>query len=116
MSNLLVTGGLGYIGSQLIKDLNFSKYEKIIIVDLNLFGTKERLFNLIKKSDEKKIFFFELNFSNISALEKLFQQFEVDTVVHLGGLVGDPACAYNLKLTQKINVKATEDIVDISIL
>lgn len=115
MSNLLVTGGLGYIGSQLVKDLNFSKYKKIIIVDLNLFDTKESLLNLINKSDKDKIYFSELNFSNISALEELFQKFEIDIVVHLGGLVGDPACAYNLKLTQKINVEATENIIDISI-
>ena len=51
MKNILITGGLGYIGSSLMKQLDFRNVNKIVIVDLDLFQTEEKLKKLFKKKN-----------------------------------------------------------------
>ena len=116
MKNLLITGGLGYIGSSLIRQLDFSKYNKIIIVDLNLFETEKSILKSITDENmKKKIVIKNINFMNYKSLENIFLSYNIQVVIHLGGLVGDPACAFNIELTDKINTISTNKIVDFSI-
>jgi nucleoside-diphosphate-sugar epimerase len=116
MKNLLITGGLGYIGSSFIKQLNFENYSKIIIVDLDLFETsKELLQSITYENNKKKLVIKKINYLNLLSLENIFQTYNINVVIHLGGLVGDPACAFNLNLTKQINTIGTNKIVDLSI-
>ncbi len=116
MNNILITGGLGYIGSSLIKQLNFKIVNKIVIVDLDLFHTKEQINSFIKKNNiESKVIIKKINFANIIVLDEIFKLYKIDMVIHLGGLVGDPACAFNIELTKKINTDATNKLVDLSV-
>ena len=39
---------------------------------------------------------------------------DVDAVIHLGGIVGDPACALDEELTTEINVMATRMIAEVA--
>ena len=116
MKNILITGGLGYIGSSLMKQLEFNNVNKIVIVDLDLFHTEEKLKNLFKKKNaESKVIVKKINFVNTFALDKIFKEHKINIVIHLGGLVGDPACAFNIQLTKKINTIATNELVDLSV-
>ena len=76
---ILITGGLGHIGSYLIQNINKIKYiKKVYIVD-NL--TTQRycsLFNLPKNN--KKILFLQKDLSKKNALNKFFK---VDIVLNL---------------------------------
>lgn len=116
MKNLLITGGLGYIGSALLNQLDFEDYNNIVIIDLDLFETKSQILKLIKeKKNINKFIIKKLNFIDTVALNKIFKYYKINVVVHLGGLVGDPACSHNKKLTNLVNTIATNDIIDLSI-
>lgn len=116
MKNLLITGGLGYIGSAFLYQLNIEDYDNIVIIDLDLFKTENKIQQVINKNKNgRKVVIKKINFTNITALDRIFSYYKVNIVVHLGGLVGDPACSYNISLTNKINVIATNQIIDLSI-
>ena len=116
MQSLLITGGLGYIGSSLLNQLNIEDYDNIVIIDLDLFKTEKKILKSINKNkDRGKIVIKKINFTNIIALDKIFSYYKINIVAHLGGLVGDPACSYNISLTNKINTIATNKIIDLSI-
>ena len=57
MKNLLITGGCGYIGSQLTFD--FQKFQK----DYNIFVV-DNLSNGKKELISKKVFFYKINLLN----------------------------------------------------
>ena len=39
LRDLLILGGLGYIGTSLINQLDFNDFDNVIIIDLDLFKT-----------------------------------------------------------------------------
>ena len=70
---ILVTGGLGFIGSHTIVELVKQNYEDIIIID-NLINSKKNVLekiNLITNSN--KIKFIELDILDKLNLEKVFE-------------------------------------------
>jgi len=116
LKNLLIIGGLGFIGTSLIKQLKFDDYNKIVVIDLDLYKTEQSLLKaIVNKNSDNKLVIKKINFANISMLEDIFKFFKINIVMHLGGLVGDPACSFNINLTKKINTDATNQIVDLSI-
>ena len=74
MKNILIIGGAGYIGRQIVNLLNKKKY-KIFVID-NLSTTKKNYLN-------KKINFFKVSILNKNKLKKLFKKYHFNTVIHL---------------------------------
>jgi nucleoside-diphosphate-sugar epimerase len=96
LKTILVVGGAGYIGSVLIKQL-LDKGYKVKILDKLLFG-KEHLSEFENNENLKLIH------GDISNVGDIFDSIEnVDAVVQLGEIVGDPACELDPKRTQQIN-------------
>ncbi|MEC8169381.1 MAG: NAD(P)-dependent oxidoreductase [Pseudomonadota bacterium] len=99
--NVLIIGGAGYIGSALVKrllDLNY----KVNVLDILFFGNdpispflSHPNFNLIR-ADFRKIDDLVISMQNCHS------------VIHLGGLVGDPACAIDENLTTEVNLTSTK--------
>lgn len=114
MSDIIITGGLGYIGSSLLHQIDIESFDNVIIIDLDLFNTFEQILKKINKNKISKLIFKKNNFANIEVIDQIFNKYKVDTVIHLGGLVGDPACAIDLTLTNKINKIATENLIAVS--
>ena len=96
---LLITGGCGYVGTELIKSLLKKNY-KIINVDNQWFGNflpkHKNLKNL--KLDVRQID--KINFIGINA------------IVHLAGVANDPSAELNEKLSWDINVLATKFLIE----
>lgn len=105
--NVLVIGGAGYIGSALLPKLLESGYH-VRILDLLLYGTdpiKEWL-------DHPHLEIIKADFRQV---EKVVQAIrDMDAVIHLGGLVGDSACALDEELTLDINLMATRMIAEVA--
>jgi nucleoside-diphosphate-sugar epimerase len=105
--NVLVIGGAGYIGSALLPRL-LDKGYRVRLLDLLLYGTEP-----IKEW---------LNHPRLEILQADFRQIEkvvqamhgMDAVIHLGGLVGDSACALDEELTLEINLMATRMIAEVA--
>ena len=71
--NVLVTGGAGYIGSHIVKELISDGYN-VIVVDNLIKGHKESIGGA---------FFIKGDFGNEELLKKLFEKHNIDAVIHM---------------------------------
>ena len=102
----LIIGGLGYIGSGVVLDL-LNKGSKVSVLDCCMYGE-----DVLKKFSKYSNFNFIKGYaSDVILLGKLLK--ENSKVVHLAGLVGDPACAFSEKDTRYFNIKTTNIIKDL---
>ena len=105
---ILVTGGAGYLGSVLTPLLLGSGHE-VRVLDALLFGG-EGLLGLFGHQG------FELAKGDVRSREDVADALEdVDAVVHLAALVGEPACAADPAVTRDVNLAAVEQIVRLSL-
>jgi len=104
---VLVIGGAGYIGSALLPQL-LSRGNKVRLLDLLLFGT-EPISNVLNHPNLEII---QADFRQVDQVVKAMRG--VDTVVHLGAIVGDPACAIDEQLTIEVNLMATQMIAEVA--
>lgn len=84
MSEILVTGGTGYIGSHTVVEL-LNKGEKIIIVD-NFSNSSPEVLDKIKQITNKDFKFYEVDLLNEESLEKVFKENQIESVIHFAGL------------------------------
>lgn len=80
---VLVTGGLGFIGSHTVVSLMNNEY-KVVIVD-NLSNSFDKVFDNICSllPDKKHDFFFEnIDINNITELQKVFEKYTFEYVIH----------------------------------
>ena len=109
MNKILITGGAGFIGTALV-NLALEKKFQVICVD-NLKNSKRKF--LIKFLKNKNFFFFRSDINNPKNLEKIFIKEEIDIVVHLAGIVGDPASKLEKKLTIDTNLKYSKNLFEL---
>lgn len=102
MKNILVTGGGGYIGTNLVKELLNEGYS-VNVIDTFWFG------NYLKS--HKKLKIIRKDIRNI--LEK--DLYKIDCVIHLASIANDPAAELNAKLTWDVNVLATYKLINFAI-
>ncbi|MFH1430728.1 MAG: NAD-dependent epimerase/dehydratase family protein, partial [Candidatus Uhrbacteria bacterium] len=89
---VLITGGAGYLGGALTDILKTSSHD-VRVYDALLY----------EESYRKDVPFV---YGDIRDFGKLQQHLDwADVVVWLAGLVGDPACALNERLTMDVNVE-----------
>jgi nucleoside-diphosphate-sugar epimerase len=106
-NKVLVIGGAGYIGSALVEKLLDLGLE-VSVLDAMHFGEEA----LSRIAGHPKLTLIREDFRHIEALTRAVSG--VGSVIHLGGLVGDPACAVDTDLTVDVNVTATKVIGEIA--
>ncbi|AAZ21359.1 SDR family oxidoreductase [Candidatus Pelagibacter communis] len=102
MKNILVTGGCGYVGVQLVPRLLNNNY-KVIVIDTCWFGNK------LKKNKNLTIIKKDIR----SIEEKYFNN--IDTVIHLASISNDPSSELNPKLAWEVGPLATYKILQICV-
>lgn len=103
--HVLVVGGAGYIGSVLCRLLLQRGYS-VRVLDALLYGPEP----VAPLLDHHR---FELIKGDSRDIGDVFRaMLDMDAVVHLGELVGDPACALDEKLTLEINLAATRMLAE----
>jgi nucleoside-diphosphate-sugar epimerase len=103
----LVIGGAGYIGSALLPKL-LDQGRQIRLLDSFMFG-EEPIQNVI---DHPNLDILRGDFRHVENVVSAMR--DVDTVVHLGAIVGDPACSLDEHLTIDINLSATRMIAELA--
>lgn len=103
---VLVTGGAGYVGSHVCRRLLKQGY-RVVLLDKLLFG-KESVVDLRK---HKKFSLIEGDIADIGTLIGAVQG--ADYVIHLAGIVGDPASSLDPLQTMEENHFATKSLVDV---
>jgi dTDP-glucose 4,6-dehydratase len=82
MQNILVTGGLGFIGSNFIKYM-FTKYDnKINIVNLDLITYAGNLENLIEEQTRDNYIFIKGDIQNEDLVSFILKEYKIDTLVN----------------------------------
>jgi nucleoside-diphosphate-sugar epimerase len=103
--HVLVIGGAGYIGSMLCRELLRRGYS-VRVLDALLYGQE----SLAELADHPRFQLVEGDSRDVSAVCRAM--LDMDAVIHLGELVGDPACALDEKLTLEINLAATRMVAE----
>ncbi len=82
--SILVTGGLGYIGSHTCVELLNEGYE-VVIVD-NLSNSHRNVSERIQQVTGKRVRLYEVDLLDYQALESVFIREDIDSVIHFAGL------------------------------
>lgn len=82
--NVLITGGAGYIGSHTCLEM-LNKGYNVIVVD-NLVNSSEESISRVEKLTGKKLKFINADIRNKAALEIIFKENAIDSVIHFAGL------------------------------
>ena len=86
---VLVTGGLGYIGSHTIVKLLQKNY-KVICID-NLINSDLSTRNKIKKIKKKNFNFHNININKFNSLKNVLRKYKkIDCIIHFASLIYVP--------------------------
>ncbi|PPD39620.1 MAG: UDP-glucose 4-epimerase GalE [Methylobacter sp.] len=81
---ILVTGGAGYIGSHACVELLQAGYD-IVVAD-NLSNSKTESLARVQQITGKNLKFYQADIRDKAALDEIFDQNPIDTVIHFAGL------------------------------
>jgi len=104
MKRILITGGAGFIGSALIKELQQQAYEIFVIDDLS-FGSR----NFI---DIKNANFYKISLLEYEGIKKIISRLNPQYVVHLAAIHFIPYCNKNPLIAVNVNIKGTINLLD----
>lgn len=77
---VLVSGGMGYIGSHTTVELLNAGYDVVIADDLS--NSKELVKDRIREITGKNVKFYNVNLTNVYETEKIFEENNIDSVIH----------------------------------
>jgi nucleoside-diphosphate-sugar epimerase len=98
---VLLTGGLGYLGSILAEKLLYDQY-RVTVVDNLMYGSEQGLYHLCHYDHFD---FVSGDVRDDSLMKSLLDQ--ADVVIHLAAIVGMPACKRDPQLARSVNLEAS---------
>ncbi|WP_420316796.1 UDP-glucose 4-epimerase GalE [Ekhidna sp.] len=108
MKNILVTGGLGFIGSHTVVELHHRGYNPIIVD--NLSNSQEEVLNRLKKITGTQFTFLNIDLVDFDKTRQIFSDQIIDGVIHfaaykaVGESVEKPLDYYENNLGSLINL------------
>ncbi len=104
---VLVTGGAGYIGSHTCVEL-LERGIEVVVVD-NLCNAKTEAVRRVEAITGRKPVFYELDVRDEAALSKVFEEHQIDCVIHFAGLkaVGESVAKPMLYYDNNLNSTLT---------
>lgn len=84
MTKILVTGGAGFIGSHTCIELLNAGHE-VVVLD-NLCNSSSKSLEIVERETNKTLHFYEVDIRDEKQLEKIFDDEEIEGVIHFAGL------------------------------
>ena len=109
--NILVTGGLGYIGSHTIVSLLENGHE-VVIVD-NLSNSSVNVIDRLETITGTKPIFYQINLQDTPKLDEIFNTHDFDAVIHFAGLKAVGESVKNPLLYYRENIDATLSLLEV---
>jgi len=104
---ILVTGGAGFIGSHFIEEVIKNRgLSKVIVLDNLTTGKVENL------PDDNRVFFIHGDITNRNTIDLIFQEYEIDYIVHFAAISSVQASIDNPILSHKVNFDATLYLIE----
>lgn len=103
---VVVTGGAGYVGSVVVRQL-LEKGYRVRVLDSFLYGNGA----LSSIESNQSLEITEGDVRERADLEAAFRG--SSAVIHLAGLVGDPACALDQDFTRSVNLDSTSTVAEV---
>ena len=104
--NILVTGGAGYIGSHVIKDLLLDNHQVTVIDDKE---SKKIFFK------EKKVNYLKVNLLEKKKLKEIFHNLQIDAVMHFAAVIDVNESIIDPSLYYRNNVIGSLNILDLMV-
>lgn len=104
---ILVTGGAGYIGSVLTRQL-LEKGYNVRVLDSLMYGGEP----IIDMFNYPNFEFVKGDVRNRADVEKAMEN--IDCVAHLAAIVGDPACAVDPELSRTVNLEGSKLLYEVA--
>ena len=110
--SVLVTGGLGFIGSKVVLQL-LKRDIPVIVADLDITKNRDKLEKNINKIGKNKVLvnYEKLDITDFQNVEKIFSKNKLDCVINLAYGIG-AICEENPLLASKINIVGTTSIFE----
>jgi nucleoside-diphosphate-sugar epimerase len=102
--NILVTGGAGYIGSELVGHL--LKYYNVHVVDTLMYEST----SLLRYTNNPKFHFYKEDVRNKTFMSKILKN--MDAIIPLAAIVGFPLCEKNKLESEQVNYEINQWIAD----
>lgn len=111
---ILITGGGGSIGSELVRQLARMSPKQIVILDIYENGayTIEQELKIAYK-DKVKVAIEICSITNLEALEKVFKSYKIDIVIHAAAHKHVPLMEHNVLEAILNNVFGTKNVLDL---
>ena len=103
---ILIIGGAGYIGS-VLTEYFLNNGHDVLILDLLRRGSE----GIIKHIEKPNFQLINVDFIS-KFLSLTFKSYEIDIVIHLAAVVGDPACAKEPELAKITNYNGVQYLIN----
>lgn len=110
MKRILVTGGTGFLGSTIVKRLLENEETDYVVVPTTDIRAVTSLDLLKIGSDKLNLINGDLR--DYDFIQRLFNEYEIDTIFHLGALSEVRKCQSNAKLAYDTNVGGTINLLE----
>lgn len=115
MKTYFITGGAGFIGSNLTERL-LNENHKVVVIDnfCNFYDPKIKEKNVENFLSNNNYWLYRGDIRNINLLEHIFQQNKIDVIIHLAAMAGVRSSIENPILYQEVNVIGTQNVLEVA--
>lgn len=113
MSTYLITGGAGFIGSNLVEKL-LKNDNKVIVIDnfCDFYDPKIKENNIKDFINNTNFKLYRSDIRDKNVFSKIFKENKIDTVVHLAAMAGVRASIENPCVYQEVNCIGTQNLLE----
>ncbi|UPW83710.1 UDP-glucose 4-epimerase GalE [Lysinibacillus sp. Ag94] len=108
---VLITGGLGFIGSHTVVELIEQGYDCVILD--NLSKTTINVLEKIESVVQRKVSFMKVDMLDIQAVRSVFEEYDISAVIHFAGFKSVGESVKNPLVYYRNNLISTLNLIDV---